>query len=186
MPRIIISVVLALCATSVHAEIYKCSNADGSVEFSDMPCSETAEIIGDVKTGTSGIDAFELPNSITLADGSVQPFKEIISIEVKTGTGYKTGKTGMHIFYEGTDHLVEFANLESMRVLSWDKSGCGNTGHLCNARVRIKTSEREITASYEALRNITVLLDDKLDGVEKEMTIWFGNQNKVHIRGIRF
>jgi hypothetical protein len=170
----------------VHAQIYKCTNADGSIEFSDIPCGEAAEVVADEGTGASGFGGNNAPSSITLADGSVQPYKEIISIEVKTDTGYKTGKTGMHIFYEGTDHLVKFDNLESLRVLTWDKKSCGNTGHLCRARVRIKTKEREVVAFYEALRNIRVLVVDKLDGEEKEMTIWFGNQRRQHIRSIRF
>ena len=186
MQRLIIIMTLFLCAPAVQAEIYKCTNDDGSVEFSDLPCSEAAELIEDLNGGTQGVGAVETPSSLTLGDGSVQSFKKIISIEVKTETGYRTGTTGMHIFYEGTDHLVEFQNLESMRVLNWDKKGCGNTGHLCMAQVRIKTSEREIITRYQALRNIKVVVDDRLDGVEKEMTIWFGNSNKPHIRAIRF
>jgi hypothetical protein len=186
MQKFTISIALMLSVTLAHAEIYKCTNNDGTVEFGNLPCSETAELIEDLNGGSQGVGAVEIPSSLTLGDGSVQPFKKIVSIEVKTETGYRTGTTGMHIFYDGTDHLVEFQNLETMRVLSWDEKGCGNTGHLCMPQVRIKTSEREIITRYQALRNIKVLVDDRLDGVEKEMTIWFGNSNKPHIRAIRF
>ena len=41
-------------------------------------------------------------------------------------------------------------------------------------------------ARYEALRFIKLLVDDELDGVEKEMTVWFANDNKPHIRSVRF
>ena len=186
MPRLIILIIVFLFASPVHAEIYKCIKSDGSIEFGDMPCGESAVIVEDVSAGTKGLGRDEIPSSLTLGDGSVQPFKKIISLEVKTDTGYRTGETGMHIFYEGTDHLVEFQNLESLRVLTWDRRGCGNSGHLCKAQVRIKTTEREIITRYEALRNIKILVDDKLDGQEKEMTIWFGNNNQPHIRAIRF
>jgi len=186
MPRLIILIIVFLFTTPVHAEIYKCVKDDGSIEFSDLPCGESAELIEDVNAGTKGLAADEVASSLTLGDGSVQPFKEILSVEVKTDTGYRTGETGLYIFYEGTDHLVLFENLETLRVLTWDRRGCGNTGHLCKAQVRIKTSEREIITRYEALRNIRILVDDKLDGQEKEMTIWFGNNNQPHIRSIRF
>jgi hypothetical protein len=37
-----------------------------------------------------------------------------------------------------------------------------------------------------AVGNIKIIIEDELDGAEKEMTVWFGNQNKPHIRSIRF
>ena len=186
MLRIILSLALLFGASAIQAEIYKCVKANGSIEFSDLPCGEAAELIENINSSTRGLGTEQTPSSLTLGDGSVQPFKKILSLEVKTDTGYRTGKTGMYIFYEGTDHLVEFENLESLRVLTWDRRGCGNTAHLCKAQVRIKTTEREIITRYDALRNIKILVDDKLDGQEKEMTIWFGNNNQPHIRAIRF
>ena len=183
-----IFVVLCVFASVTHAQVYKCTDANGNLTFSDKPCAADAEVMEGIDGGTSGFEAAlgGPPSSITLASGSILRFKEIISIEVRTPMGYRTGKEGMHVHYDGTDRLVAFENLVSMNVLTWDRKGCGNLSHLCSPRVRIKTREREINARYEALRNIKILLDDELDGVEKEMTVWFATENKPHIRSIRF
>lgn len=188
MKRIAIMILLFVPFTVLHAQVYKCTDTDGSVTFSDKACGSDAEVLKDVESGNSGLgtSASGPPSSITLGNGSILPFKKIISLEVKTESGYRTGKTGMHVFYEGTDHLIEFENLVSMNVTTWDRKSCGNTGHLCKPRVRIQTTETEITTRYEALRNIKILIDDKLDGAEKEMTVWFGSNNRPHIRAIRF
>ena len=190
MPKLILILVMLTFTCMAQAQVYKCTGADGSVSFTDKPCNGNAEIVNNTDPGTSGLGAgggsSGPASSLTLTDGSIQPFKKIISIEVKTQTGYKTGRKGMHVFYEGTDHLVEFENLVSMTISTWDRKSCGNTAHLCEPRVRIKTKTRELTARYEALRNIKILIDDKLDGTEKELTVWFGNKNRPHIRSIRF
>ena len=179
---------LLLPGSALQAQVYKCTGPDGTVVFSDKACGEHAELVKDLDSGSSGVGSniSGPPSSLTFGDGSILPYKKIISIQVRTETGYKTGKTGLYIFYEGTDHLVEFENLESLYVVTWDRKSCGNLSHICKPTVRIKTREREINTRYQALRNIKILVDDKLDGVEKEMTIYFGVENRPHIRAIRF
>jgi hypothetical protein len=175
-------------ATIAHAQVYKCTDDAGNLVFSDKPCAVDAEIVEGVEAGSNGIGTASAGpgSSITLANGSILPYKKIISIEVRTEMGYRTGREGMYIPYDGTDHLVEFENLVSLNVMTWSRESCGNYSHLCLPMVRIRTVEREVTVRYEALRNIKVLVDDELDGVEKEMTIWFANYNKPHIKSIRF
>jgi hypothetical protein len=177
-----------LSSATVQAQVYQCTDENGSVTFSDRPCANDAKLVTGLEDGNSGIaPGGDLPqSSLTLGDGSIQPFKKIVSIEVKTQTGYKTGKEGLHVFYDGTDHVVKFEDMESLTVVTWDRDSCGNTAHLCEPSVRIVTKNSEIISRYEALRNITILIDDKLDGVEKEMTVWFGNRNRPHIREVRF
>ena len=188
MTRILMSILFILSVTVVQAQVYKCTAADGSITFSDRACAGDAEVVKDLDSGSSGVGSSMggPPSSLTLGDGSILLFKKIIAIQVKTETGYKTGKTGLHIFYEGTDHLVAFENLVSFYVTTWDRKSCGNWSHICEPRVRIQTNEREINTRYQALRNIKLLIDDELDGVEKEMTIFFGVENRPHIRIIRF
>ena len=188
MFRVLVFVMAVMGTFVCQAQVYKCTGADGSVTFSDKACGDDAAIVKDLDPASTGIGmgVGGPPSSLTLGDGSILAFKKIISIEVKTESGYRTGKEGMHIHYEGTDHLVEFENLVSLSITSWDRKPCGNTGHLCEPRVRIQTKETEISARYQALRNIKVLVDDKLDGEEKEMTIWFGSKNRPQIRAIRF
>ena len=189
MPRIMAFLLFVLMATELHAQVYKCTAADGSTTFSDKPCNENAEVVTNLDSGTSGLGSAPgggPPSSLTLGDGKILAFKKIISIDVQTEGGYMTGRTGMHIFYEGTDHLVEFENLVSMRVNTWDRDPCGNWSQICDPRVTIQTTERQINAHYISLRHIKILIDDKLDGKEKEMTVYFAIWNKPHIRSIRF
>lgn len=188
MKKVALLILCCLTVSIAQAQVYKCTDDKGGVAFSSMPCGGNEEIVEYLEDGSSGIASAEAgpPSSISLADGNVLNYKKIVSIEVKTQTGYQTGRTGMHVFFEGTDHLVEFENLMSMTVLTWDSGGCGNLSHLCNPMVNIRTRAREITARYEALRNIKVLIDDELDGTEKEMTVWFANENRPHIRSVRF
>ena len=188
MARMFGFILFYLVSSTAFAQVYKCVDASGNMTFSDKPCAENAVVVEVLDAGTQGIGASSggPASSLTLSDGSILEFKKIVSIEVRTKMGYKTGKTGMHVFYEGTDRLVEFENLVSMQVLTWDRKGCGNTGHLCRPMVRITTKEREVTANYDALRNIKLIVEDELDGTEKEMTVWFGNNNGPHIRAIRF
>ena len=184
MTRVLIALLFTLGVPAVQAQVYKCTSDDGSTAFSDKPCSDSAELITDLDSGSTS--AGGPPSSLTLDDGSILRFKKIISIDVKTAGGYKTGRKGMHIFYEGTDRLVEFENLVSLQVTTWGRKPCGNWSQICEPRVRIKTVEREINTRYEALRHIKLLVDDDLDGTEKEMTVYFAVMNKPHIRAIRF
>ncbi len=188
MKKSVILILFCLLSSTAFAQVYKCTNAHGNLIFSDKPCAENAQVVQGLDADSQGISGSSdgPASSLTLADGSILPFREIVSIEVKTKMGYKTGKTGMYVFYEGTDRLVAFENLVSMHVLTWDSKSCGNSGHLCRPMVRITTAEREITSNYEALRNIKLIVYDDLDGAEKEMTVWFGNKNRPHIRAIRF
>jgi hypothetical protein len=188
MRNIAILLLSFLAVSTVQAQVYKCTNESGNVTFSSMPCGGGGEIVEGLEGGSSGIESAGSgpPSSMTLADGNILNFKKIVSIQVRTPLGYQTGREGMHVYYEGTDHLVKFENLVSMTVLTWDRNGCGNLSHLCNPMVQIKTKAKEITARYEALRNVKVQIDDELDGTEKEMTIWFANKNRPHIRSIRF
>ena len=52
--------------------------------------------------------------------------------------------------------------------------------------MRRSAQVRELTVSYEALRNIKLLIDDNLAGGERELTIWFARKNKMNIQEIRF
>lgn len=194
MKRFAVLFMLSLLASAAHGQVYKCTDTNGKTIFSDKPCAEATRVIeksargSNAASASSGIGAATggPSSSISLADGSVLNFKKILAIEVKTPLGYRTGRQGMHVYYEGTDRIVAFENLVSMTVVAWDEKGCGNYSHLCSPQVRIKTQAQELTVRYKALRNIKVLIEDKLDGVEKELTVWFANRNRPHIQSIRF
>ena len=186
MPKLMLSVVLFLCASSVCAQVYKCPGADGSVEFSDQPCGGNAELVNDIDPGSYGDGGGGSGSSLTLANGNVQPFKKVVSIEVRTKTGVKTGTEGMHVYYDRTDHMVEFENLVAMTIIDWGRKSCGNAAHLCEPDVIIQTKEGKISTRYVALNNIKILTHDSQDGAEKEMTIWFGEQNRPNILTITF
>jgi hypothetical protein len=87
-------------SSGIQAQVYKCAGPDGSIVFSDKPCGDTAEEVLNLDSGSSGVGQSSSgpPSSLTLRNGSILQFKKIVKIEVKTDTGYRTGKTGMHIF----------------------------------------------------------------------------------------
>jgi hypothetical protein len=188
MHRLLIAITMMLSVCTLNAQVYKCEGPDGSVVFSDKECGGDAEIIENLDVGSSGVGAASggPPMSLTLGNGSILEFKKILSLEVRTENGYRTGREGLYVHYEGTDRLVEWENLESFYIISWDRDYCGNLSHICEPRVRIRTREREFNTRYRALRSIKVLVDDELDGTEKEMTIYFAVENRPHIRAIRF
>lgn len=188
MKQLVIVLLLMIFAPWVQAQVYKCTGTDGSVIFSDKACGSDAEILSNLDPGSSGVgaNAGGPPSSLTLDDGSILRFKKIVAINVQTESGIHIGRTGMHIFYGGTLRLVEFENLVSMRITTRDRGSCGNWSQICEPRVTIRTVEREINAHYKGLRSIKLIVDDELDGTEKEMTVYFAIRNKPHIRSIRF
>ena len=170
---------------NVQAEVYKCKDEYGHTTFSEKPCGENAEVLN-INT-RKAVEEEPLPeSSLLLADGSVQPFKKILSIEVKTKSGFKTGEEGLHVYYNGTDHIVEFENLVSMKIIDYDIEPCGNTAHLCKPKVVIQTTASEIDTEYEALRNVKVLIDDDLTGEESELVVWFATDYEPRIKQIMF
>ena len=75
MPRFTLCFVLFLWASSVFAQVYKCTAADGSVSFTDKPCEGKAELVDDADADTSGVDSGGGPaSSITLADGTAPTY----------------------------------------------------------------------------------------------------------------
>jgi len=50
----IFPILLLALAGTAHAEIYKCTGADGRPQFSDKPCADDAEVV-ELKEGNSGI-----------------------------------------------------------------------------------------------------------------------------------
>ena len=183
--KILLFILPFLFVINAHAEVYKCKDEHGHTTFSEKPCGDNAEVL-DIKTRKT-VEEKPLPeSSLLLADGSVQPFKKIISIEVKTKSGFKTSDEGLHVYHNGTDHIVEFENLVSLKVIDYDREPCGNTAHLCNPKVVIQTTASEIDTEYEALRNIKVLIDDELTGEESELVVWFATDNEPRITQVMF
>jgi len=185
MIKLLFYILLCLCVFGVHAEVYKCTDNTGRTTFSGKPCAEDAEILH-IKSNKSNHTNSVPASSLVMADGSIQPFKKIITLEVKTKTGYKKGKDGLYVFHNGTDHIIGFDKLVSLHVLDYDREKCGNSAHLCNPKVLVKTKVTELKADYEALRNIKILIDDKLSGEEKELVVWFATDNKPRIKVIMF
>lgn len=185
MMNLLLALLLCLGVTTVQAEIFKCTNEKGKVAFSDKPCSKDAEVVQLTETNI-GITKEAPEHSLTMADGSIQPFKKVLSLQVKTKTGYKSGKAGLYVFHNGTDHLIEFDKLVSLKVLDFDRTPCGNSAHLCKPSVLVTTNTTELHTRYEALRNIKILIDDQLVGEEKELVVWFATENNPRIREITF
>ena len=52
-----------------------------------------------------------------------------------------------------------FDKIKSIEVLKHDNKSCGNTGHLCNALVKLSTTTGDYKITYEALRNISVIIE---------------------------
>jgi hypothetical protein len=76
------------CISSSYAEVYKCTNKNGIVKFSDRPCGKNSKVMFNTKIGIKDIEDSLIYFSVKVPVGKISEMNGVRAYEIKKHARY--------------------------------------------------------------------------------------------------